>query len=276
MQPAREFAESLLVSPASVQRAYRELVKEGFLNLESNGGAPLISGKSQSLANPERADLFQQFAESVQTLRKAGVEWEEIESIFEDLKDDLRRDSGKSVKSACPYCRERMKPDDSCVRCMLCRTTHHEDCWEEAGHCSVYGCAGRVIYAIYKGDPTLHRSRNHGAGRHALQVVGWYLTDISHQHVRKALADGTGSGFSTYNGGNCPSTNTGTVFPVLGVYAAQPVGSADNPIFVGAQCSGRSGRIAGVDPIGNNVYVPTAQYPADSSSNATGPTPSRS
>ncbi len=82
----------------------------------------------------------------------------------------------------------------------------------------------------------------------------------------------TGSGLSTYNGGNCPSTNTGTVFPVLGVYAAQPVGSADNPIFVGAQCSGRSGRIAGVDPIGNNVYVPTAQYPADPSSNATGQT----
>jgi hypothetical protein len=81
-----------------------------------------------------------------------------------------------------------------------------------------------------------------------------------------------GAGLSAYNGGNCPSTNTGTTFPVLGVYAAPPLGSTSLPTFVGAQCSGRSGRVAAVDPIGNNVYVPTAQYPADPASATTGST----
>jgi hypothetical protein len=81
-----------------------------------------------------------------------------------------------------------------------------------------------------------------------------------------------GAGLSAYNGGNCPSTNTGLTFPVLGVYAAPPLGSTSLPTFVGAQCSGRSGRVAAVDPIGNNVYVPTAQYPADPASATTGQT----
>src|SRR5436190_8174592 len=78
-----------------------------------------------------------------------------------------------------------------------------------------------------------------------------------------------GSGLNTNNGGNCPSTNTGTVWPVLGVYAAPPVGSTSIPTFVGAQCSGRSGRVAAVDPIGNNIYVPMAQFPSDPASNST-------
>jgi hypothetical protein len=81
-----------------------------------------------------------------------------------------------------------------------------------------------------------------------------------------------GAGLSSYNGGNCPSTNTGTTFPVLGVFAAPALGTTDLPTFVGGQCSGRSGRVAAVDPIGNNVYVPTSQYPADPASATTGST----
>src|SRR5262249_40807067 len=80
----------------------------------------------------------------------------------------------------------------------------------------------------------------------------------------------TGSGSNVNDGGNCPSINTGTTFPVLGVYAAPALGSTDNPVLVGGQCSGRGGRVAGVDPIGNNIYVAVAQYPADPSSTTTG------
>jgi hypothetical protein len=81
-----------------------------------------------------------------------------------------------------------------------------------------------------------------------------------------------GAGSSTFNGGNCPSINTGAAFPVLGVYAAPPLGSTANATFVGGQCSGRGGRVAGVDPIGSNVYVAAAQFPADPSSDSTGQT----
>ena len=80
----------------------------------------------------------------------------------------------------------------------------------------------------------------------------------------------TGSGSNVNDGGNCPSINTGAAFPVLGVYAATPLGSTENPVLVGAECSGRGARVAGVDPIGNNIYVAVAQYPADPSSATTG------
>ena len=69
------------------------------------------------------------------------------------------------------------------------------------------------------------------------------------------------------NGGIC--TNTGTSWPIIGVFAAPPIGTAGSgTVFVGGQCSGRSARVAGVDTIGNNVYVPTPQFPVDPSSGA--------
>src|SRR5262249_13541856 len=81
----------------------------------------------------------------------------------------------------------------------------------------------------------------------------------------------TGTGGNINNGGNCPSTNTGTVFPVLGVFAAPPVGSTSrNAIFVGTQCAGRGGQRALVDTIGNNIYMNAVQFPPDPTSANTG------
>ncbi len=81
----------------------------------------------------------------------------------------------------------------------------------------------------------------------------------------------TGTGGNANNGGNCPSTNTGLVFPVLGVFAAPPVGSTSlNATFVGTQCAGRGGQRAMVDTIGNNIYMNAVQYPPDPSSSTTG------
>jgi hypothetical protein len=79
----------------------------------------------------------------------------------------------------------------------------------------------------------------------------------------------TASGSNTNNGGKCPATNTGTVFPVVGVFAAGTA-SATTGTLVGAACSGRGGSTLAVDPIHNNVFVPVAQYPLDPASNATG------
>lgn len=81
----------------------------------------------------------------------------------------------------------------------------------------------------------------------------------------------TGTGGNANNGGNCPSTNTGTVFPVIGVFAAPPVGSTSvNATFVGTSCAGRGGQRAMVETITNNIYMNAVQYPPDPSSATTG------
>jgi hypothetical protein len=77
------------------------------------------------------------------------------------------------------------------------------------------------------------------------------------------------SGANGNDGGKCPSTNTGSVFPIVGVYQAGTA-SAPAATLVGAQCSGRGGSTLAVDPIHNNIYVPVAQYPSDPSGIDTG------
>ncbi|MGE0706911.1 MAG: RING finger protein [Planctomycetota bacterium] len=44
----------------------------------------------------------------------------------------------------CPYCRDAI-PEDApdLAACEHCHTVHHRDCLEEAGGCTVLGCAGR-------------------------------------------------------------------------------------------------------------------------------------
>jgi hypothetical protein len=81
----------------------------------------------------------------------------------------------------------------------------------------------------------------------------------------------TGTGGNANNGGNCTSTNTGTVFPVIGVFAATPVGSTSPSVtFVGTSCAGRGGQRAMVDTITNNIYMNAVQYPPDPSSATSG------
>lgn len=43
----------------------------------------------------------------------------------------------------CPYCRDGLSLDDERLApCGACRTLHHVDCLDEAGGCTVMGCAG--------------------------------------------------------------------------------------------------------------------------------------
>jgi hypothetical protein len=79
----------------------------------------------------------------------------------------------------------------------------------------------------------------------------------------------TGSGSNTNNGGNCPPTNAGNVYPVVGVFAAGTA-SAPMPKLIGTLCSGRGASTLAVDPIHSDVYVPMAQYPLDPASASTG------
>jgi hypothetical protein len=79
----------------------------------------------------------------------------------------------------------------------------------------------------------------------------------------------SGSGSNSNNGGKCPATNAGNVYPVVGVFAAGTA-SAPASTLVGVACSGRGGSTIAVDPIHSDIFVPVAQYPLDPASNATG------
>jgi TM2 domain-containing membrane protein YozV len=43
--------------------------------------------------------------------------------------------------ASCPYCRTAFEADDAIVTCSGCQTTHHADCLEENGGCTVFGCS---------------------------------------------------------------------------------------------------------------------------------------
>jgi hypothetical protein len=45
------------------------------------------------------------------------------------------------VGKTCPYCRFPIKIGESIVLCDACKTPHHQDCWQENGGCTSYGCA---------------------------------------------------------------------------------------------------------------------------------------
>jgi hypothetical protein len=49
----------------------------------------------------------------------------------------------KVLKGVCPYCKESIKLKDlSSVRCSVCNSVHHNDCWNENKKCAIYGCSG--------------------------------------------------------------------------------------------------------------------------------------
>ena len=44
----------------------------------------------------------------------------------------------------CPYCHEPIRPGVTVIRCPVCDTGHHKECWYDNNHrCAVYRCAGR-------------------------------------------------------------------------------------------------------------------------------------
>ena len=45
----------------------------------------------------------------------------------------------------CPVCGTEMR--DGIVRCEVCKTPHHHDCWQYMGRCSTYACPGRRAVA---------------------------------------------------------------------------------------------------------------------------------
>jgi hypothetical protein len=47
--------------------------------------------------------------------------------------------------SACPVCACSIAHDEAQVACEHCSTPHHDDCWEYAGGCAIFGCRKNAI-----------------------------------------------------------------------------------------------------------------------------------
>ena len=46
------------------------------------------------------------------------------------------------VGKLCPYCQYPIKQDSNIILCAVCKTPHHQECWNENGGCTTFGCNG--------------------------------------------------------------------------------------------------------------------------------------
>ncbi len=152
-------AEALKVAPSAVTRAYRELTKDKFL-LEDHTGIR-VSQHAEKQARSSVGESLQDAIEALRICRDAGVDWERIEALIQILKrdDSASKELASSVNDTvrgfqvaerpdgdrdCPFCKQAVGEDERTATCMVCGTVHHLDCWNEASHCSIFGCSGRL------------------------------------------------------------------------------------------------------------------------------------
>ncbi len=55
----------------------------------------------------------------------------------------LREHERRRRETRCPYCRETLSGVDT-WRCPSCETSHHLECAQEHGGCTVFACRGKV------------------------------------------------------------------------------------------------------------------------------------
>lgn len=158
-----QLAEALLISPSIVTRAYREMAKLGFL--EKDAKSFVISENAWRQSTESLIEALQNFLESIQKARSCGLEWSDLHAVLTRLnskgdKDEKQEGASDVLQqlhfftrsfiagtTSCPYCRELLQGGNA-VCCALCGTVHHEECWNEIRHCSVYGCKGKVPFGV--------------------------------------------------------------------------------------------------------------------------------
>ena len=60
--------------------------------------------------------------------------------------EDLHSPSNEIIphtdNKTCPYCQSLITNNERTVYCEICGIPHHENCWQENGGCTTYGCRG--------------------------------------------------------------------------------------------------------------------------------------
>jgi hypothetical protein len=101
----------------------------------------------------DRVEIYKGFLKAVITqpykLRLRREEFENSLMIFLDLIDVYEHQPAEyfhmlhtGVDRSCPFCRGLFDAgDDSIVKCVQCGTSLHQQCWQENGQCTTWGCA---------------------------------------------------------------------------------------------------------------------------------------
>jgi GntR family transcriptional regulator len=76
----RSLAETLMVNPNTIARAYRELIQEGFLE-SRRGEGNFIATSARENINNGLETARQNFKNAIQMARRSGLNWREIQSI---------------------------------------------------------------------------------------------------------------------------------------------------------------------------------------------------
>jgi GntR family transcriptional regulator len=83
----RNLAETILVNPNTIARAYRELTLEGFLEPRRGEGNFIASGAEDCSSNGlSRAK--EQLRAAIRISRRAGLSWREIQSTVQQAKGE--------------------------------------------------------------------------------------------------------------------------------------------------------------------------------------------
>lgn len=89
----------------------------------------VIKKTSSPLNNPSSKNI-----DNLRDMREPGT----INNIAEE-KGKVSLSLGKT----CPYCQFPIKVDAKVTVCTRCMIPHHEECWQQNGKCTTYGCRGR-------------------------------------------------------------------------------------------------------------------------------------
>lgn len=89
--PIRGLAETLVVNPNTIAKAYRELILEGFLESRKGEGA-FVSARAGSKASNGMKSVRQRLIDSIQLSRRAGLSWKDIQAALELAREEENRD----------------------------------------------------------------------------------------------------------------------------------------------------------------------------------------
>ncbi len=83
----RPLAETLVVNPNTIARAYRELILEGFLE-SRRGEGNFVSSKARKQVGNGLETAGRQFQEAILAARRAGLSWSHIRTLVHQAQEE--------------------------------------------------------------------------------------------------------------------------------------------------------------------------------------------
>lgn len=83
----RPLAETLVVNPNTIARAYRELILEGFLE-SRRGEGNFVSSKARKQVGNGLETAGRQLQEAVLAARRAGLSWQQIRTLVHQAQEE--------------------------------------------------------------------------------------------------------------------------------------------------------------------------------------------